>query len=264
MPMKEEYKIKTEPMELSRSDGNRIRGMIFRPDEEDGTFPALIFSHGFGGCYKELERRASSYARSGIVCVLFDFCGGGPASESDGTMLDMTVMTEVSDLEAVMNLIVKKPYVNASSIYLQGESQGGLVSAIVAEKRADSIKGLILWYPAFIIPDDARKRLRSGIHKAFDTEISAEYDTAAINIDINKIQKGYSRPVLILHGDKDDIVPPEYSAAAVRNYRFASIRIINGAGHGFDGTDIEKAEMMSIQFIMVNETLRADAGRLRI
>ncbi len=238
-----------ERIEIRKPDGKVIRGVIFRPGGTSGIFPAVIFSHGFGACYQELIHHGKEYAENGIVCTFFDFCGGGLNSESDGSMLEMTVFTEAEDLEAVMNRVLELPYVDKEELYLQGESQGGLVSAIVAERREKDVRGLILWYPAFVIPEDAEKRIKAGVHTALGLEISPEYDQAAISIKPESLQRGYNQPVLLIHGDRDDCVPMRYSELATENYPFADLEVIKGAGHGFEGSDSERARKMSIQFI---------------
>ena len=48
--------------------------------------------------------------------------------------------------------------VDSDQLFIQGESQGGFVGAYVAAQIPEKIKGLILWYPAFVIPDDAKRR----------------------------------------------------------------------------------------------------------
>lgn len=44
-----------------------------------------------------------------------------------------------------------------------------------------------------------------------------------------------------MHGDADDIVPLSYSRKAVKTYSSADLKVIKGAGHGFDGTADDKA-----------------------
>ena len=227
-----------------------IRGLIYRPDAE-GKFPIAIFSHGFGSNYRELMHHGSGYAESGIVCVFFDFCGGGMESTSDGTMQEMTVMTEAADLVAVVESVKCFSYVDPDAIYLQGESQGGFVSAIVGRAYTEDIKGLILWYPAFVIPDDSKRRLESGDMDVFGLKLSPDYNKVAADIDVKDLQTGFGKPVLILHGNKDDVVPTEYSRTAAVNYGYATLKEIKGAGHGFDGKDSDMAREASIAFIRI-------------
>ncbi len=251
--MGDKFTVIKETLEVVKNNGKTIRGLIFRPDTTEGKYPVAIFAHGFGSNYHELMHHGAGYAESGIVCVFFDFCGGGEESTSDGTMLEMTVLTEAEDLEDVMDTVLDLPYVNKDALYLQGESQGGFVSALVGDRRKEDIKGLILWYPAFVIPDDAKERFKTGSTNIFGHEISPEYDKAAKDIDVTELQINFGKPVLIIHGDKDDVVPIEYSRTAAANYGYATLKEIIGAGHGFDGQDSDDAREMSIFFIRIYE-----------
>lgn len=91
----------------------------------------------------------------GYVVFTYDFCGGGLMSKSDGKFRDMSLETEKRDLLCVMDYVARLKYVNSSKLILVGESQGGVVSCMVAAER--SVDKLILLYPALCIPDDARK-----------------------------------------------------------------------------------------------------------
>ncbi len=246
------YDVKTEQLEVTKENGQVVRGLIYRPDAE-GEFPVAIFSHGFGSNFHELMHHGNGYAENGIICVFFDFCGGGMESTSDGSMLEMTVMTEANDLVAVMESIKCLPYVNKDSVYLQGESQGGFVSAIVGLAYHEEVKGLILWYPAFSIPDDAANRIKIGLTEVMGLKLSPDYDKTAAEIDVKGLQTGFGKPVLLIHGNRDDIVPIEYSRTAAANYGNAVLKEIKGAGHGFEGKDSEFAREASIDFLKIYE-----------
>jgi dipeptidyl aminopeptidase/acylaminoacyl peptidase len=59
----------------------------------------------------------------------------------------------------------------------------------------------------------------------------------------------YKRPVLIVHGDKDPIVPVDYSRQAIKFYKDARLHVIPGAGHGFRPKEFEEAMEQIRQFL---------------
>lgn len=75
--------------------------------------------------------------------------------KSDGKTTEMSVLTEVKDLEAVIAYVRTLPY-TGDELLLMGCSQGGFVSAITAAKYPGIADKLVLFYPALYIPDDAR------------------------------------------------------------------------------------------------------------
>lgn len=132
-----------------------IRGTEYRPNGE--KLPIAIVCHGFMANQQTVRQYARVLAKTGYCAYCFDFCGGSvpPLGRSDGATTDMTVLTEVQDLEAVIRYAQSLPYAG-DTLLLMGCSQGGIVSALTAAKHPDAVDRLVLFYPAFCIPDDAR------------------------------------------------------------------------------------------------------------
>ena len=239
-----------EEFSVIKKNGQRIAGKVFIPQKDNRRYPTVIFAHGFNENYRNLQHHGCGFAEAGIVCIFFDFCGGGIDSLSDGKLSEMTVLTEIEDLEAVISTVSEFDYVDADRLFLQGESMGGFVSAFVAAQMTESIKSLILWYPAFVIPDDSKRRLASGDNMCFGLEICPDFNKAAADIDIYSTISKYTGPVKIIHGDQDVVVSIDYSRRAVDVYSDALLTVIPGAGHGFDEEDSKKAREESIEFII--------------
>ena len=245
----EKNKIRVEELEIKGEDGKRIRGQLYLPEKAGGKLPLVIFCHGLGSCFRELHH-GEGLARAGICCLLFDFCGGGPASLSDGAMEEMTLRSECEDLKAVISWAGNLDYVDPGQIFLQGESMGGLVSALVAaEVSAEVVRALVLWYPAFGIPEGAARRLRTGEREFFEISLGEAFDLEAQGLDVYGTIPAYRGSVLMIHGKKDYIVPPGFSRRALSAYREARLIVLPGAGHGFDGADSSAAREYSISFI---------------
>ena len=170
-------------------------------------------------------------------------------SLSDGRMLDMTVGSECEDLKTVLAGVKELDCVDHDRIFLMGESMGGLVSALVAAQCPDEIRGMVLWYPAFSIPEDARKRYEAGKTDVFGIKLGKAFDEEAMEMDVYGTLPRFRRPVLLIHGDKDPIVPLAVSEKAVSGYEDARLIVISGAGHGYEGADSAAAREHSVAFI---------------
>lgn len=71
-----------------RRDSLEIFGKIYRPlTPFSHRMPVIIHAHGYNSSHGEPEPYAIGLVRSGYANVIFDFCGGGKASRSDGNIL---------------------------------------------------------------------------------------------------------------------------------------------------------------------------------
>lgn len=205
-----------------------IYGKIFLPkSKKKKKFPTVIYSHGFGG---------------------------SPDSRSRGSTLTMSIFTEKKDLEAVIKSLKKKKYVDKRNLFLFGTSQGGAVSAITAAKHQKEIRGLILFYPAFVLVDTAKSLFQSvdaipNKYYFMWMNVGKIYFKDLLDYDIYKDIKSYKKKVLIVHGDRDDIVPLSYSRKAVKTYSSADLKVIKGAGHGFAGAEEDKAVKYMLSYL---------------
>ncbi len=226
-------------------NGN-LYGVAYVPEGE-GPFPAIVMSHGFGVNHTYVDAYAKAMAMRGYAAYAIDFCGGGRGSRSDMTMLEMSPMTEVADLEAALLNFARQDFVDASRVALMGESQGGFVSAVTAARHVDDVAGLVLLYPAFVLVDDNTRPFasRDDIPETYQAlggiTVGHRYAWDVYDYDVYGEIGAYEKPVLIVHGDADPIVPLAYSERARDTYREAELRVIPGAGHGFHGTDFALA-----------------------
>lgn len=204
----------------------------------DTPVPLIILSHGFGGNHAGNQDYADCFFSEGFAVYNFDFCGGGFGSKSDGTMLEMSVLTEAEDLNAIIDYF--KDDARFSAIYLWGASQGGFISAYVAAQRPDDIAKAVLEFPAIVLQDDAKARANEDgsfppTSNVMGMKISKKYNEDATSFDLYDLIAAYEGPVLILHGDKDPIVPLRYSERAAEIFPQGELVVMPGQGHGFMG-----------------------------
>lgn len=221
----------------------KIGGVLYIPEGKKGKMPAVICCHGLSGSHADTDAYGYAAAKMGFVACCFDFCGGPSGlSLSDGERSENSVLTEVQDLAAVFEEMAGREDIDASRIFLMGGSQGGLVAALYAAENPSGPKALGLLFPAFNIPDLARLyailyggpgNLPDSV-SLFGHTFWRQYVIDAYDLYPFKLIGTYERPVLILHGDKDELVPVSYSRDAVKIYKNANLVVLEGQGHGFD------------------------------
>jgi len=249
--------------EITRDD-LKIRGESY--GKQDGKRPAIILSHGFMANYLMCKRYAEKLADAGFATFTFDFCGGGLIVKSTGKTYDMSVLTEVKDLKAVIEYVKTLDYVDSNDISLLGCSQGGLVSALVAAELKKEISSLALLYPALCIPDDARaghmmflkfdpqnipERMKCGPMKLGRCYVEDVYKMGPYE-EIS----GYEGNVLIIHGTADQVVNINYSRRAKEVYSNCEYHEIEGAPHGFMGKQDDEAVEYITTFFKKNREVR--------
>ena len=224
----------------SERDGNRIFGMMYYNSTASEKQPAVILSHSSSLTHEAMKGYASAIAKMGFAAYCFDFCGGSDKSKSDGKTDEMTVFTEVEDLRAVVKTVKSLDYVDSSNVCLFGSSQGGLVSALLADECPDDFAGMILFYPAFNIPEMVKMFSGFGGFGDFGgmMSMSEAYINSIKDFDVWSHIGKFSKPVCIIHGTADMIVPISNSVKAVGLYPSATLNKIEGANHGFNAANL--------------------------
>ncbi len=156
-------------------EGMDIYGVIHIPSGTEGKMPTVIMSHELGATLDRVKGYGEALAEEGYVTVCFDFCGGGWASRSDGELLDMSVLTEKADLEAVLEEVKQWDFVD-------------------------------VW------DQESYERI-----------------------------KEYGKNILLIHGDRDSIVPISYSDKLAETIDHVEYHVIRGADHGYLGADFDLA-----------------------
>ncbi len=230
---------------------NRIYGIAYTPASEAAQkVPLVIFSHELGNDHTSGERYAERLAEAGYAAYIFDFCGGTVGgNKSDGSNKEMSILTEASDLEAVLASAKTWDFVDPDKIVLLGGSMGGLVTTVVGSSHQDEIAGMILMYPALSakvdsgaeqyqtedeIPEDV-SLFGGWIH------VGKKYITDLWTVDFDQMLSSYQGHMLLLHGDQDSTVPLSYSEEAREIIPDCEFYVIQDGGHEFFGQPFEDA-----------------------
>ena len=244
-----------------------IRGEEIHREGLEGPAKTVIISHGFTSNMTKTKPYGMALAEAGFRCFVYDFCGGGLESASDGSFTDMTPLTEVDDLLAVVEYVRSRDDTDNGQITLAGCSQGGFVSGLVSAKLKEQIRSLILLYPALCIPDDARKGSMQffrfdpqnvpDVIEAGPFKLGGCYPISVMDMDQDQEISAYDGPVLIIHGDSDEFVDVKY-AYQLFDYLIShghddcELHILEGAPHGFRDEYFDTALELMLSFLETN------------
>ncbi len=242
-----------------QNGGKRISGTVLIPNRDE-KIPCVILSHGYNSSADNLHENAVIFAKKGICSVIFDFCGGSNASKSSGTPLEMSIATEIFDLKSVIAQVILWDFINAEKVYLYGESQGGLVTAITASELKGNIKSIFLIFPALCIPDDweSEKSSDRDKYEVMGMTIGRKFVDELPEYDIYEKVSEYKGPVFIFHGKSDSLVPYSYSERADNVYSNSILTLFENEGHGFS----KKVQLQVIDKIA--DFILTDGGDCRI
>ena len=229
-----------------RNGERHLYGVLSRPAHAKDKMPVAIIAHGFNGTHHFGRNYFETLNKLGYQVYTFDFACGSVNSRSDNNTMNMSILDEQSDLEAIVRYFKQQPDVDASRIVLIGESQGGLVSALTAASMPKDISRTILIFPALCIPDNWTVRYPNlsdipDTTRLWNVPMGCRFFTEVRDINVFKRIGKYKRPVLIVQGDKDPVVSMKDSERAVEIYKDARLHVIPGAGHGFKPKEFEES-----------------------
>jgi putative redox protein len=221
------------------SGGLRLSCALARPAGSAEHLPGLILCHGFP--IGPLDARQSAITFPELIdriayeqnwaAMTFTFRGCG---DSAG---DFSLQGWVDDLRAAIDHLIAEA--NPTGIWLVGTNTGGSVAVCVA---ADDprIRGAALLSPRADFDDWATQPQRflehareigairtPGFPRSFD-EWRRELRRFRPS---DAAQRFAPRPMLVLHGDEDESVPPSDARRLAEAHGNAELRVINGAGH---------------------------------
>jgi carboxymethylenebutenolidase len=203
------------------SGGKSIQMDCFAPNVDSQRFPAVIGLHGSGGGYPVLFGPARLLAAHGFVAYslhYFDRTGTEVAS-GRGTVL-LHAPAWMKTIRDALSFVSTQPQVDADSIGLLGISLGAYLSLAVASID-DRVKAVVDYFGGF--PKEMKLFMRRFC------------------------------PVLILHGEADDVVPVAEAhyiqEIAERSNVPCEMKTYPGVGHGLTPEFMQDAGQRALDFL---------------
>jgi len=224
------------------SDELMLAGEVYMPDGPGGSYPAVCLCHGIPavkynpdekGGYPELAAR---FCQEGFIALAFNFRGAGPSQGN----IDMPGWTD--DLSVAIDFLFMIPEVNKQKVFLLGSSGGAATCVYVAAKE-ERVSGVATFAcPAefdFMATGQTMDSLISnfreiGIIKEPDFPKSPEKWLEGFNTvkPLDYIDKIAPRPLLLVHGDQDEVVPVKHAQALFEKAgKPKELLVLPGAAH---------------------------------
>jgi putative redox protein len=221
------------------TDGARLVAHTARPPGP-GAVPAVVLCHGFptgprgavssASTFPELADRIAREA--GCLAVAFNFRGTG------GSAGDFSASGWLGDIAAVVSEVSGRPDVRG--VWLVGVAEGGTL-AVCAAAADERVRGVATLAAPPTLRDWAREpgRLldyarRAGMVSSSDFPSSvADWGREMLAIDaLAAARRLAPRPLLVLHGSDDDVVPVDDARTlAEAGAPTSELRIVQAAGH---------------------------------
>ena len=197
---------RSEEVTFQRKDGRTITALLLRP-AENGRYPAVLIFHGAEGAGASHNAHARRLADAGFVALLPQLASIRlGANESAGLIRN--------EIAAAVSLLKGRRDVDPSRLGLLGFACGGERALFAAIAFPATFKAVVEYYSPI------------G-HPPMNLEMAARNTASKIRT-----------PVLILHGEEDQLVPVEHARRLAEALKAAGKPVESilfpGAAHGFD------------------------------
>ncbi len=244
------------------NNGNRIYGKAFIPLVEGvERFPLVIHAHGMGSNHEAGEGFCKRYAEHGFAGYSFDFPGGSkPSNEnkSDGDPMEMSPVTEASDMQAILNTALTWDFVDTERVFLEGGSQGGLVATMTGLDNSDKVRGMILHYPSLYMPQNiigwygSPEYVPETLSFGDDYTLGKKFALDLFDVDVISRLHEFDKNVTIIQGSEDTLVLADQIEEASKLFPHCAFHLIEGSGHGFKGEHFNMAVRYGLDYLFEN------------
>jgi putative redox protein len=228
-----------EQIRFKNQQGEQLAGTLHLP--ENAGRRGVVLGHCFT-CTRHtsiLRRLAQVLAQAGFVALRFDFSGNG---QSQGRFADSTYSKQIDEMLTAAELLGSH---GAEWIGMAGHSMGALISFLTGA-RSDSVRAVAViggrlsgMRAAHFLSRRQREILERSGEVTFTSRgrfltLTEKFFSDADRFDPLKMLRSLRVPLLVVHGERDEIIPVQeaYKARDIAGDRI-ELEIVTGADHMF-------------------------------
>ena len=236
------------PVRFANRRGQSLAGVLH--GAPDGA--VVISCHGMLSNKEGTKHRllADGLGKLGMACLRFDFAGRG---DSEGQLFDMTYSHEVEDLQAAIDFLGTT---GIERVGLFGSSMGGAV-ALLAAARDERVRAVVtlaaVAHPALITeryPAETDQWESRGYIETPAGRIGRGLYDDAKHHDVIAAVAVLEAPLLVLHGEVDEVVPVSDAHDIAVAARHVTLEVVPGADHRFsNAVHLQPAMALAVAFL---------------
>ena len=228
-----------QPIHFYNQQGEKIAGTLHLPKKPAGG--GVVFGHCFT-CSRHtriIHRICSELAEEDILALRFDFSGNG---QSEGEFTESTYSKQIDEMQIAAGFMEDK---GVRWMGLAGHSMGAVIAVLTAARTgavkmvcalAGRLSGLNATH---FFSKKQLKELEDTGRVSFNSrgrslELSSKFFADANQYDLPATVKSLKTPLMVVHGDADEIIPVQNAYLAKEfNPEYTELVVIPGADHMF-------------------------------
>ncbi|MEM3018159.1 MAG: alpha/beta fold hydrolase [Candidatus Bathyarchaeia archaeon] len=221
-----------------KNKGQRLIATIMSPAEPETPPPGVLLLHGFPGVAPVMNDLMLTISQSGFASMIFHYRG------SWGSGGQYSFLGALDDALKAVSILSSREDVDNRNLAVIGHSFGGLAAIHVAAVES-SLKAAAALCPVASMEEDLTETDRDAILKrglSFVSGLTAarakeQWRILARRYDpVQHVDKLSPRPLLLIHGDTDDIIPLDCSKRLFSKAQEPKeLFIVNDGDHLFSG-----------------------------
>lgn len=228
-----------EQIYFKNHDGENLAGTLHLPDQPSKF--GIVLGHCFT-CTRHtniLRRLAKDLTEEGFIALRFDFSGNG---QSEGEFSQSTYSKQITEMQKAVEIVASN---GAAWIGMAGHSMGGLISFLTAS-QTESVNAvcaigsrITTMKATHFLSQTQREILENTGQVSFTSRgrfltVTENFFSDAGRFELQQILQAFHKPLLMVHGDQDKIIPVrEANRAREISNGSVDVEIIAGGDHMF-------------------------------
>ena len=245
--------------QIQSIDGPVAVDLFLPPMEDDMPFPVIVYCHGFKG-FKNwgfIPHIHEYFSAGNFAVITFNYARNGVVDNDDIVTQELqfagnTVTSELNSMKAVGDWLkesAQRYRLDREHVTWLGHSRGGANVIVFANLYPNYVEKIVAWNPIpsyqwlFKHVDKQRwqqeksvpiTNTRTGQVLPLDYGVWADLLAHEEEYDVVENCRVLGRPLLIVHGELDDVVPAETSLPLYEACVHSLRMIVSNAGHTFN------------------------------